>query len=131
MPAMSVCGIQSGLADRRREGIGIRAVAEGTPLTIRTLYSTYEMIVRDGAHHDVLLKGGPFVPEWTEARLNGSTDGGSAVRSGWIGIGLRMEIVVDRRRFTTSPVHSIVIEGTPAGADASTRSGPADPIGFQ
>lgn len=116
MSTLSVCGTQSGLADRDREGIGIGSVADGTPLTIRTRHSTYEMIAHGSARHDVLLKGGPFFPEWTEARLNGSTAGGSALKSGWIGIGLRMEIVVDRRTFTTSPVQSIVIEGTSAAA---------------
>lgn len=117
MATLSVCGTLSGLADRGRDGIGIGSVADGTPLTIRTRYSTYEMIVRDRARHDVLLKGGPFFPEWTEARLNGSTTGGSALRSGWIGIGLRIEVVVDSSRFTTSPVQSILIDGNIRGLE--------------
>ena len=116
MSILSVCGTLNDLADRGREGIGIGSVADGTPLTIRTRYSIYEMIVRDSARHDVILKGGSFFPEWTEARLNGSTAGGSALRSGWIGIGLRIEVVIDSSRFTTSPVQSIVIEGTSAVA---------------
>jgi hypothetical protein len=116
MSTLSVCGTQSGLADRDREGIGIGSVDAGTPVTIQTRYSTYELIVRDGARHDVLLRGGRLFPAWTEARLNGSTAGGSALKSGWIGIGLRIEIAVGGKRFTTSPVQSIWIERTSAVA---------------
>lgn len=105
-----------GLAGRCREGIGIGSMATGTPVTIQTLYSTYELIVRDGGRHDVLLRGGRLFPGWTEAHLNGSTAGGSAIKSGWIGPGLRIEVVVDGKRFTTSPVQSIWIERTSAAA---------------
>jgi hypothetical protein len=105
-----------GSAGRRREGVGIGSIAAGTPVTIQTRNSTYELIVRDGAQHDVLLRGGRLFPEWTEARLNGSTAGGSALENGWIGIGLRIEVVVDGRRFTTSPVQRIWIERAAAAA---------------
>jgi hypothetical protein len=109
MSFLSGCQRLRGLADDR-EGIGIDAITDGTPVTIQTRHSTYELIVRDGPRHDVLLRGGRLFPEWTDARLNGSTAGGSAIRSGWIGIGLRLEIVVDGQPFTTSPVQSISIE---------------------
>jgi hypothetical protein len=105
-----------GLAGRGREGVRIGSIATGTPVTIQTLNSTYEVIVRDGEHHDVLLRGGRLFPGWTEARLNGSTAGGSAIKVGWIGTGLRIEIVVDGKRFTTSPVQSIWIEQASAAA---------------
>jgi hypothetical protein len=91
-------------------------MATGTPVTIQTLYSTYELIVRDGGRHDVLLRGGRLFPGWTEAHVNGSTAGGSAIKSGWIGPGLRIEVVVDGKRFTTSPVQTIWIERTSAAA---------------
>jgi hypothetical protein len=116
MPNLPAWRTLSGLTDRGCEGVGIESVAVGTPVTIHTLHSTYELIVRDGARHDVLLRGGRLFPEWTEARLNGSTAGGSALKSGWIGIGLRIEIVVDGKIFTTSPVQSIWIERTAAVA---------------
>jgi hypothetical protein len=34
--------------------------------------------------------------------------GGSFLKVGWIGVGLRMEILADGRRIVTSPVYDIV-----------------------
>jgi len=43
-------------------------------------------------------------------RMDGSGFGGSLLKVGWIGIGLRMEILAGDQRIVTSPVRDISIE---------------------
>ena len=56
---------------------------------------------------------GPAFPERSRVRLEGTTTGGSALRVGWIGVGLRMEMSTRDRRVTTSRVRSITIQSVP------------------
>ena len=50
-------------------------------------------------------------PSLTPAHFSGASVGGSFLKVGWIGIGLRMEILVDGRRIVTSPVRDISTGG--------------------
>jgi hypothetical protein len=86
-----------------------------TTLLVRTRNSEYRIVVSSG--DEVLVKGGHFFPSLTEARFSGASVGGSFLKVGWIGVGLRMEILADGRRIVTSPVHDIVT----AGDNASKR----------
>ena len=43
-------------------------------------------------------------------KLQGATLGGSVIKSGWIGMGLRLELAVGSKRITTSPVKFLAIE---------------------
>jgi hypothetical protein len=45
-----------------------------------------------------------------EAIVNGSTFGGSTIKGGWIGIGLRLEMRIKSRIASTSPVQSFRVE---------------------
>ena len=65
---------------------------ELTTLAVRTTNSLYEITVLNGHTGDVLLRGGEFFPERTPVRLEGSTCGGSILKSRGIYVGLRMEI---------------------------------------
>ena len=87
-------------------GVHLRDLAPMTTLLVRTRNSEYSIIVSSG--DAVLVKGGQFFPTLTEARFSGASIGGSFLKVGWIGIGLRMEILADGRRIVTSPVHDIV-----------------------
>jgi hypothetical protein len=60
------------------------------------------------------VTGGRLFPEPTQVRIEGATAGGTAIKSGWIGIGLRLEMSSDRSRVTTSVVQSITIDPPPA-----------------
>lgn len=88
----------------------IESLDPGTSLTVRTRYSEYRLTVVDGERRDVLVQGGLQVPENTRACFQGSTAGGSALKSGWLRIGLRMELLIGRRKISTSRVQSITIE---------------------
>ena len=73
-------------------GVQIDQMDELTTLAVRTTNSLYEITVLNGHTGDVLLRGGEFFPERTPVRLEGSTCGGSILKSRGIYVGLRMEI---------------------------------------
>jgi len=70
--------------------------------------STNGVHLRDLPPMTTLVRGGQFFPSLTEARFSGASVGGSFLKVGWIGVGLRMEILADGRRIVTSPVYDIV-----------------------
>jgi hypothetical protein len=88
------------------DGVHLRDLPPMTTLLVRTRNSEYQIVVSSG--DDVLVRGGRFFPSLTEARFSGATVGGSFLKVGWIGVGLRMEILADGRRIVTSPVYDIV-----------------------
>jgi hypothetical protein len=89
-------------------GIDLRDVEPLTTVIIRTRNSQYRMIVTHGT--SVVVQGGQFFPDAVPGRVDGSGFGGSLLKIGWIGIGLRMEILAGDRRIVTSPVRDISIE---------------------
>ena len=93
-------------ADAR--GIHLRDVEPLTTLMVRTRNSQYRIVVS----HDtsVIVQGGQFFLDATPGRIDGSGFGGSLLKVGWIGIGLRMEIFADGQRIITSPVRDISIQ---------------------
>jgi hypothetical protein len=89
-------------------GVHLRDIEPLTTLTVYTRNSRYRILVsRDTS---VIVQGGQFFPDPTPGRVDGSGFGGSLLRVGWIGIGLRMEIFADGQRIITSPVRDIRIE---------------------
>jgi hypothetical protein len=95
------------------DGLSIESLDVGTSLIVSTCNSEYRLIVLDGLRRSVLVKGGLLLPDATPACLQGASVGGSFVRTGWIGIGLRLEILVDRKRIVTSRVRSVAVENVP------------------
>jgi len=91
-------------------GVHLRDLEPMTTLVVHTCNSEYRIIVSSG--DSVLVEGGQFFPSLTEARFSGASVGGSFLKVGWIGIGLRMEILVDGRRIVTSPVRDISASST-------------------
>jgi len=102
--AATLAGFTSAVSSTN--GVHLRDLAPMTTLVVRTRNSEYRIVVSSG--DEVLVKGGQFFPSLTEARFSGASIGGSFLKVGWIGIGLRMEILADGRRIVTSPVHHIV-----------------------
>jgi hypothetical protein len=93
-----------------QEGVATDSLEFGTTLLVRTRNSQYRLTVLDGSSGDVLIAGGNMLQGITPAHLNGATAGGTALKLGWIGVGLRMELSAGGVRFTTSRVQSIEIE---------------------
>ena len=74
------------------EGINIREVEPLVPILVTTQHSLYRIIPLRWGNADVLVQGGQFFPEPTEARLVGATFGGSFLKMHWISVGMHMEI---------------------------------------
>jgi hypothetical protein len=91
----------------------LRDLQAGTLLIVNTRHSTYRIMVLDGPGQRILVSGGPF-ETGTEVRADGATAGGSMLKTGWIGIGLRLELTHGQRRILTSRVQSIDISVPPS-----------------
>jgi hypothetical protein len=89
-------------------GIYLRNVDPLTTIVVRTHNSCYRILIT----HDTtaLVRGGAFFPVPTPARIDGSGFGGTLLKVGWIGVGLRIEIFTNGRRIITSPVREITLE---------------------
>jgi hypothetical protein len=92
------------------EGVAIDALEAGTTLVVQTRCSQYRIGVVDGPRHLVLVQGGTMFPEATCVRLEGATDGGSALKVGWVVVGLRIEMTLGPLQIRSSRVRSVVIE---------------------
>ena len=88
-------------------GLQVNSVPDFTRITVQTRNTTYEVTVIDGAAREVVIRGGRFFPAFTEARLTGSTLGGSFLKIGGIYAGFNMEILAAGTTVVTTPVQSI------------------------
>jgi hypothetical protein len=91
------------------EGVQVDALTPGTRVCVHTRNSDYSLTVLEGGHRKVLVQGG-ILPTASEARVEGATDGGTAVHTGWIEVDRSLELVCGPRRIITSRVQSISIE---------------------
>jgi len=78
-------------------------------IDVRTVYSLYEITVIDGRNGEILVRGGKYMPDLTEARLAGATLGGSFCKLRGIYPGFRMEFVANGQRLITSTVQTVSI----------------------
>ena len=110
--AVPRCCTLNGFAEEatRANGVDLTTLQPITRLLVRTENSLYRVTIRDPQQRAVLVQGGTFFPESTNASLNGSSFGGSLLKIAWIGIGLHMEFVSDGTRIVTSRVRSIAVE---------------------
>ncbi len=92
------------------DGIGLVDVDAFTTLVVQTENSVYHITILQPHAREVLVQGGAFFPERTRARLSGSSFGGSCLKLGWVGVGLRMEFHFDDQWIVTSHVRSITVE---------------------
>lgn len=99
-------GFVEGIAENR--GIDLRQLDPLTTIRVRTHNSRYHLVITSGT--SAIVQGGQFFPDPTAARIDGSGFGGSVLKVGWIGVGLRMEIYGNGQRIITSPVRDIVID---------------------
>jgi hypothetical protein len=89
-------------------GINVLDLEPLTELRVETTNSLYRIVVSQRTA--VFVQGGRFFPERSAAHLAGATFGGSLLKIGWIGIGMRMEIWGDDGPIVTSAVRRITVE---------------------
>jgi hypothetical protein len=98
-------------------GVYVDEVEPGTLIVVRTKRSCYRLMIADD--HRATVMGGSVFPEPAEVRIVGSTLGGSIIKSGWIGVGMRLELSSGLTRITTSRVKFLSIERVPSATPAS------------
>ena len=91
------------------EGVQLEMLNDMQTLTIHTENSTYEVTTISARIGEILVRGGRFFPEFTPARLAGSSLGGSFLKLRGIYVGFNLEIHFDRRSIITSRVRSISV----------------------
>jgi hypothetical protein len=107
-------------------GVSLADLEPFARLVVRTATSLYRITVLKGTK--VLVQGGKFFPDVAVADLNGSRLHGSLLKVGWIGKGLRMEILAGGRLIVTSPVRTVTIElGGPRARRPFQTSGDIPP----
>ena len=89
------------------EGLQLEAMHDMEKLTVRTENSTYDITVISGRSGEILIRGGRFFPEFTAARLAGSSLGGSFLKLRGIYIGFSLEVHFEQRMIITSRVCNI------------------------
>jgi len=97
------------------EGFNIKEVPQGTLIDVETRSgSVYTLVVSDPENHEVALVG-PHdgLREPTLYYLQGATGGGSMVKTGWIGKGLRLRLNGPGTLLTTSPVVNFQFNSEP------------------
>jgi len=91
------------------EGVQLETMQDMETLTVRTENSTYEITVISGRTGEILVRGGRFFPEFTPARLAGSSLGGSFLKLRGIYVGFSLEIHFEKRLIITSRVRKIAV----------------------
>ena len=89
------------------DGLQVGALQDLERLCVRTCNSTYEITVLSGRTAEVLVRGGQFFPEYTSARVAGSSLGGSFLKLHGIYLGFSMELQHDGQTIVTTAVQSI------------------------
>ena len=90
-----------------RGGIHVDDLIALECLVIKTENSTYEIILLSPDTAQILVRGGAFFPVFTQARLAGSSLGGSFLKLRSVHVGFRLEISTERGFIITSPVRSV------------------------
>lgn len=100
-------------------GVALESLARFDTIWVQTLNSDYRILLLDPKAGCALVEGGRLFVEPVEAIVHGSTFGGSTLKSGWIGLGLRIEMWVNNKLISTSPVKSFRVEPHAAAEPAS------------
>ena len=88
------------------DGVAVDSLEPGTTLVVQTRNSQYRLVILVD-RPVVAIQGGKLFPEPTVVRLEGATAGGSALKTGWIMVGLQMEMSNGSIRIRSSPVRSV------------------------
>ena len=94
-----------------RDGLRVGDLLPLDKVTVRTLNSTYEIVVMTPGSSEVIVRGGAFFPTFVRARVAGSSLGGSFLKLHTIHVGFRLELVCDSQgqSVVTSVVQEIAI----------------------
>lgn len=106
-PCATLEGFAAAVA--RCSGIGLGQLGPLDVLAVQTRNTLYRIVVLRPPGQEILVEGGTFFPHRTQARLAGSSLGGSLLKVSWIGAGFRMEFHHAGQRIVTSPVRTVEV----------------------
>ena len=106
----------------RVSGVELSHLEPNTVLDLQTAGSRFRVVVRDPAYGEVLIQGGRCFPRYTAVYLSGVGLGANPVKTGWIGLGLGVEIMWDDLRITTAPIQTIRRQVRPAQRGLAGRA---------
>ncbi len=92
------------------EGLAIATRQPFDVVHVQTNHSSYRFLLIDPATGRSLVEGGKYFLEPTEATILGSSTRNAAFRSGWVGIGSRLELWAADHLISTSAVASVQVE---------------------
>jgi hypothetical protein len=98
------------------DGVDVRELAAGAVVVVHTRNSCYRLVMVEPERQRVRVSGGDWFHEPTEVQLVGATGGGSMLKPGWIGVGLRVELRHMNQIITTSRVNAVGVERSPLDA---------------
>jgi hypothetical protein len=91
-------------------GVAIDSLEPGTTVIVGTSHSCYRFVINDPQHRRATVTGGAMFVDPTQVRIDGATNGGSVIKAGWIGVGMRMELTAGLKRVTTSSVKLLAVD---------------------
>ena len=91
------------------QGLELATLAAFDTILVRTVNNEYRIFMLDAETGRALLEGGK-ITEPIEVTVLGSSFGGSILRTGWIGVGVRIEALARERYIRTSPVQSLWVQ---------------------
>ena len=90
-------------------GLSLNTLNRFDTVCVKTRNSEYRVFFLDPHEGRALIEGGSYFVEPTEAMLIGAAGSGNEVKPGLIGVGLRLDMWVDGKFLSTSPVESVSI----------------------
>lgn len=90
-------------------GVQLETLEDMDAFSVNTENSTYEITVISGKTGDILIRGGRFFPEFTPAKLAGSSLGGCFLKLRGVYTGFNLEIHFDQKMIVTSRVRQIAV----------------------
>ena len=93
-----------------RDEISLNQLSAFDRLVITTRNHTYEVIVTSPDTGDVMVRGGTIFPQFTAARLAGSTLGGGVMKVRAVNVGFRVQFAIDAfAPIITTPVQTLAL----------------------
>ena len=93
-------------------GVLLPHLAPHDRLIVRTRNSTYEIVVMVPDIAAVMVRGGAFFPDFTPARVAGSSLGGGFLKLHGVYAGFQMELVTDDLPIITTRVRTVSVLAT-------------------
>lgn len=114
----------------QNKGLLLNEIPAGACVEVETEYSTYFIVPIDQEKGLIVLQGnGSHFRNATRCYLNGSTWGGSTIRSEWIGVGMYLEVRNPaggaHKIVTTSMVRKITVRSDPEIVEVLKRTATA------